>query len=120
MQILFYPVRWLKLHLTMVSITYQLPVMDWSKLRLPTPKTPRPQVGELSTLDYWKIVVASKLIKKSVAAMLQTAVYTYLSRSWEEHEKRLLIEATKEGLTPEEMFMRLVGEETGEKLGTKH
>jgi hypothetical protein len=105
------PMRWLLIRLTMISITYQLPVMDWSKIRLPAPKTPRPQVGELSTLDYWKMVVASKLIKKSLAATLQTAVYTYLSRTWEEHEKRLLIEASKEGLSPEEMFMRLVNDD---------
>lgn len=111
MQFLFYPVRWVKIHLTMVFITYQLPVMDWDKVHLPPPKTPRPQVGELGTLDYWKIVVASKLIKKSIAAILQTAVYTYLSRTWEEHEKRLIVEANRQGITPEEMFMKLVEED---------
>lgn len=89
--------------------------MDWNKLKLPAPKNPRPQVGELGTLDYWKLVVVSKLIKKSLAAILQTAVYTYISRTWDEHEKRLIVEATKEGLTPEDMFMRLVNEEMGEK-----
>jgi hypothetical protein len=87
--------------------------MDWSKIKLPTPKNPRPQVGELGDLDYWKLVIASKLIKKSIAAMLQTAVYTYLSRTWEEHEKRLVIEANKAGVAPEDMFMQLVADEQG-------
>lgn len=86
--------------------------MDWSKIKLPSPKNPRPQVGELSDLDYWKLVVASKLLRKSIAAMLQTAIYTYLSRNWEEHEKRLQIEANKEGLTPEEMFVKLAGDDS--------
>jgi len=81
--------------------------VNWSKVVLPKPKNARPQVGELSDLDYWKLVVASKLVKKSLAAMLQTAVYTYCSRNWEEHEKRLILEANKEGITPEEMFVKL-------------
>lgn len=90
--------------------------MDWSKVRLPNPKNARPQVGELGDLDYWKLVVASKLVKKSMAAMLQTAVYTYLTRAWEQHEARLTIEANREGISPEEMFQRLVNEE-GERQG---
>ena len=85
--------------------------MDWTKVNLPTPKNPRPQVGELGDLDYWKLVVASKLVRKSIAAMLQTAVYTYLSRNWEEHEKRLQVEANKEGITPEEMFTKLASQQ---------
>lgn len=85
--------------------------MDWSQVKVPNPKNARPQTGELGTLDYWKLVVASKLIKKSLAAMLQTAVYTYLSRNWDEHEKRLQIEANKAGISPEEMFMRMIDEE---------
>jgi hypothetical protein len=89
--------------------------MDWTKLNLPDPRNSRPQVGEIGRLDYWKLVVAGKLIKKSLASMLQTAVYTYLSQNWEEHEKRLTVEATRAGVTPEEMFTRMVNEDTGEK-----
>lgn len=81
--------------------------MDWEKVTLPTPKNARPQTGELGTLDYWKLVVASKLVKKSMAAMLQTAAYTYLARNWDEHEKRLIVEAQSKGKTPEEYFMEL-------------
>jgi hypothetical protein len=86
--------------------------MDWNKVTLPSPKNPRPQVGELSDLDYWKLVVASKLIRKSIAAMLQTAVLTYLARNWEEHEKRLTVEANKEGITSEEMFVKIAQEDS--------
>lgn len=85
--------------------------MDWTKVKLPTPKNSRPQVGELGTLDYWKLVVASKLIKKSLAAILQTAAYTYLSRNWEEHERRLMVEAQSQGKSPEQLFMELIEEE---------
>ncbi|MBW4523413.1 MAG: hypothetical protein KME16_27555 [Scytolyngbya sp. HA4215-MV1] len=97
--------------LSQIAENENFPDMDWSKVDLPAPKNPRPQCGELGDLDYWKMVVASKLIKKSIAAMIQTAVYTYLSRNWEEHEKRLQIEATREGVTPEEMFMKLSSED---------
>jgi hypothetical protein len=85
--------------------------MDWEKVKIPQPKNPRPQSGEIGTLDYWKLVVASKLIKKSLASCIQTAVYTYLQRNWEEHEKRLNIEARSQGVTPEELFMKFVSEE---------
>jgi hypothetical protein len=93
------------------DIDFEYAPMDWSKVTLPSPKNPRPQVGELSDLDYWKLLVASKLVRKSIAAMLQTATYTYLSRNWEEHEKRLTIEANKQGISPEEMFVRLASQD---------
>jgi hypothetical protein len=100
---------------TILSMTSDIPTqdtdMDWEKIELPDIKPTRFQCGELATLDHWKLVVASKLIKKSVASMIQTAVYTYLQRNWEEHEKRLIVEATRAGITPEEMFTRLI---TGE------
>ncbi len=92
----------------MDCIVDESPVMDWSKVELPEVKPTRFQCGELSRLDHWKMVVASKLLKKSIASMIQTAVYTYLSRNWEEHEKRLMAEATAQGTTPEEMFQKLI------------
>lgn len=86
--------------------------MDWEKISVPDPKNARPQVGELGSLDYWKLIVATKLIKKSLAATLQTAVYTYLSRNWPEHEKRLVVMANQQGITPEDLFMSMVEEES--------
>lgn len=85
--------------------------MDWSKVTISTPRNPRPQVGELGLLDYWKLVVASKLLRKSIAAVLQTAVYTYVGRTWEDHEQRLIVEAQARGITPEELFMALTQED---------
>lgn len=85
--------------------------MDWKSMDLPKPRNPRPQVGELGLYDYWRLVVASKLIKKSIAAILQTAVISYLEHNWEKHETRLTLEANEQGLTPEEMFMRYVNED---------
>lgn len=84
--------------------------MDWSKVKLPKPKNPRPQVGELSDLDYWRLAVAAKLMKKSIASSLQTAVTTYVRRNWDEHEALLQIEAAQQGITAEEMFVRLAEE----------
>ncbi|PSN12325.1 hypothetical protein C7271_23660 [filamentous cyanobacterium CCP5] len=85
--------------------------MDWKSMELPKPKNPRPQVGELGLYDYWRLVVASKLVKKSVAAILQTAVITYLERNWEKHETRLTLEANEQGISPEEMFLRYVNDD---------
>lgn len=88
--------------------------MDWSKIKVPEPTrgVTRPTSGALSTLDAFKLVVISKLINKSVAAIIQTAILTYLNRNWEDHETRLLVEANRLGLTPEELFNRLAqGEE---------
>jgi len=96
---------------TIDSITDESPEMDWSKINLPEKKPLRFQCGELSTLDHWKLTVASRLLKKSAASMIQTAIYTYLSRNWEEHENRLIVEANRLGITPEEMFVRLTEED---------
>ena len=97
---------------TIDSITDESPEMDWSKINLPEKKPLRFQCGELSTLDHWKLSIASRLLKKSVASMIQTAVYIYLSTSWEEHENRLIVEANRLGITPEEMFVRLTEEDS--------
>lgn len=86
--------------------------MDWKSMELPKPRNPRPQVGELSLYDYWRLVVSAKLVKKSIAAILQTAVITYLERNWEKHETRLTLEANEKGISPEEMFMQYVGEDS--------
>jgi hypothetical protein len=86
--------------------------MDWTKVQLPKTKTPkRFQSGELADLDHWKLIVAAKLLRKSVAATIQTAVYTYLQRNWAEHEARLEVEAQTRGMTPEELFMELTNGE---------
>jgi len=81
--------------------------MDWESLDLPKAKNSRPRCGDLALYDYWRLHVASKLIKKSLAQTLQTAALTYLGRNWPEHEKRLAIEARQQGKTPEALFLEL-------------
>jgi len=85
--------------------------MEIEKLIPKDIKSTRLQSSEVATLDYCKLVVASKLLKKSVAAVLQTALYTYLAKNWEEHEKRLVAEATRLGVEPEELFVLLLTQE---------
>jgi len=87
--------------------------MDYSKIDIPKYdlNQTKPRIGALSQLDAAKIRVASRLINKSIASVLQTAVLTYLSRTWEEHEKRLTVEAKQQGKTPEELFNELSREE---------
>ncbi|HEY9737567.1 MAG TPA: hypothetical protein V6D06_14835 [Trichocoleus sp.] len=82
---------------------------DWSKVTLPKPSRTqaRPPVGELSDLDWAKLFVASKLIHKSVASVLQTAVVTYLNRNWGNHLERLHIIANREKISIEEAFEKI-------------
>lgn len=87
--------------------------MDWSKVQLPKPKDTKIQVLKLSNLDYYKLLVICELLPKSQSQVGQTAIYTYLQRTWQEHEQRLIFDAAQEGITPEEMFERLVRKAIG-------
>ncbi|MBD2261397.1 hypothetical protein [Pseudanabaena sp. FACHB-2040] len=86
---------------------------DWSKVTLPRPSKAqsRPSIGELSDLDWAKLMVVSKLIHKSIASVLQTAVITYLNRNWHNHLERLHIVANRENISIEEAFEKIVKEE---------
>ena len=85
--------------------------MDWDKVEISkdqfSERQRKPATGQLATLDYAKLLVISKLIGKPINAIIQTAIYTYLSRNWAEHETRLAVEARSKGLTPEEYFNQL-------------
>ena len=87
-----------------------LPDCDWSKVSIPKPSRTqsRPQSGELSDLDWAKLVVSTALIHKSQAAVLQTAVLTYLDRNWPKHLERLHVLAQGEGISIEEAFEKIV------------
>lgn len=89
--------------------------LDFSKIDIPESKTPRLYSSPLSQLDYAKILVISKLIKKSQSAIAQTAILTYLNRNWEKHLKRLCVEAKQKGITPEEYFEELLKSDSKEK-----
>ena len=88
-------------------------MLDWSKVRFPEqPKTKRYQIGELSTLDNAKILVHSVLVKRSVAEVLKTAAYTFLARHWEKSmEVRLVAEASRLNMEPEELFSKILNGE---------
>lgn len=90
--------------------------MDWENVKLPKEKRPkRLTCGELADLDHWKLIAASKILRKSVASTTQTAIYTYLGKNWADHEARIKAEALALGISPEEMFERLInGDEDGD------
>jgi hypothetical protein len=85
--------------------------MDWEKIDLPDPKERSPKSGKLSNLDYYKLLVASRIIRKSIMATIQTAILTYLGRNWSDHEDRLKLEAKQRGMTPEQLFEAIAKDE---------
>lgn len=85
--------------------------VKWSEVDLEGFTAKRLSIGELSTYDQARLVVSSRLMKKSLAQTIQTALLTYLNRNTEEHYNRLVIEAKLNGLTPEEMFSKILKED---------
>jgi hypothetical protein len=83
--------------------------MDWNEVGLdePTRSQTRPVCGALSTLDAAKLIVIARLQQRSVAAIIQEAVLTYLKETWEANEDRLIVEANRQDKTPEELFVEL-------------
>ena len=85
--------------------------IDWGKLKLPKLTSTRLQATEIADLDYHKIKLASKVLKKSMSSILQTAVYTYLGKNWKEHEDRLIIKAVELNMSIEELAEKLLNDE---------
>lgn len=83
--------------------------MDWEQIEVTeySDRQRKPLSGQLALLDYAKLMVISKLIGKPLANIIQTAIYTYIQRTWSEHEVRLTVEARSKGLSPEEYFNQL-------------
>ena len=81
-----------------------------AKINLPEIKSTKIQIQKLGKLDYAKLLVACALIEKSVSQTGQTAIYTYLSRNWPQHEERLQVEANSRGISLEEAFIELLNE----------
>lgn len=83
---------------------------DYSRMKLPKPTRAqsRPSVGELSDLDVAKLVVGAALKNKSQASVLQTAVLTYINRTWPNDLERLHIVANREGITIEMAFIKIL------------
>lgn len=83
--------------------------MECKKLRLVKVDNKRgqPRTSALSDLDYWKLFVAARLQKRSVASMVREAIVLYLFVFWSDFEQRLEVEATRNAIEVEEMFERL-------------
>jgi hypothetical protein len=86
-----------------------LPDCDYSEIVLPKPTKAqsRPSVGELSDLDVAWVAVAAALLHKSQAAILQTAVITYLAKNRQAHLARLHVIANRENISIEEAFIKI-------------
>ena len=82
--------------------------MEWDKVKLPPIEDTKIQIQKLAKLDYAKVLVICELTGKSLSQVGQTALYTFLQRTWAQHEERLILEATQEGVNPEEKFIQLV------------
>lgn len=89
--------------------------MDWSKVELPEFKNTRLTIQRFGKLDYAKLLVIARLIEKSQSQIGQKSLYTYLQRTWPEHEARLTVEANSRGLSLEECFVAMVHEALGDE-----
>ncbi|PZO13146.1 MAG: hypothetical protein DCF25_16485 [Leptolyngbya foveolarum] len=81
--------------------------LDWSQIKLPIEARKVNQSGTLSAIDFARLSVSAKLLGKGLAAVMQTAVVTYLRRNREEHLKMLEFIAAREGISREETFMQI-------------
>jgi hypothetical protein len=83
---------------------------DYSEIKLPRPSRAKsmPSVGKLSDLDVAWVAVASALLHKSQAQVLQTAVITYLAKNRQSHLARLHVIANREGISIEDAFVGIV------------
>lgn len=86
--------------------------IDWGRVNLPDAKGRKiNQSGWLSAKDYVWLTVTAKLLKKTVAQVLVTAVLTYLRRNFSEHLQILDFIANQKGISREEAIERIYGDE---------
>ncbi|GET44610.1 hypothetical protein [Microseira wollei] len=88
--------------------------LDYTKIQLPNFPNTRIQTAPLSTLDYAKFKVGCKLKNRSIGGNGQQAMTDHILRWWYEDEQRLIVEANRLGITPEELFNQLVKEDGNE------
>jgi hypothetical protein len=88
--------------------------LDYSKISIPNYGNTRIQTAPLNPLDYAKFKVGTKLKRRSLSANGQQAMTAYTLRWWPDDEQRLVVEAASLGITPEELFNRLAGEDGDE------
>lgn len=86
--------------------------IDWGRVNIPEAKARKiNQSGWLSAKDYVWLAVVGKLLKKTVAQVLQTAVLTYLRRNTVEHLQVLDFIANREGISREEAIEKIYRDE---------
>lgn len=85
--------------------------LDYGKISIPIYSNTRIQTAPLNPLDYAKFKVGTKLKRRSLSGNGQQAMTAYTLRWWAEDEQRLIVEANSLGITPEELFNRLAGED---------
>lgn len=88
--------------------------LDYSRLQLPEYQNTRVNSAPLSPLDFAKFKVGCKLKRRSMSGNAQQALTAYVLRWWADDEQRLLVEANRLGITPEELFNRLAADEVDE------
>ena len=81
--------------------------LDWSGIDLPQGNGRIPQSGLINGKDLVQFRVICKLLGKTGAQVVQTAVITYLRRNWKEHLKMLDFVAAREGLSREEALKQI-------------
>jgi hypothetical protein len=81
--------------------------MNWSEVDVSKVKTAF-KTADISVLDAAKLRVMSTLLKKTLS--VQTALYVYVSRNWDEALQRLEVEAKLLGTSPEALFNSIVND----------
>lgn len=84
--------------------------LDYSKVQLPDYPNTRINSSPLSPLDFAKFKVGCKLKRRSLSGNSQQALTAYTLRWWADDEQRLLVEANRLGISPEELFNRLASD----------
>ncbi|MGI8935410.1 MAG: hypothetical protein ACR2FS_15185 [Phormidesmis sp.] len=85
----------------------QVETVDWSKVKIDVNSRRISQSGTISGRDYAMLRVASLLMSKGVAHVVQTAIIVYLRRNARVHLEMLDFVASNHGLSREEAFQQI-------------
>lgn len=88
--------------------------LNYLEIKIPNYKVTRINSAPLSSLDFARFKVGCKLKRRSLSSNAQSALTMYILRCWEEDEKRLIVEANRLEITPEELFNRLANDDIEE------
>ena len=83
--------------------------MSWVEVDVSKVKTAF-KTADIGALDAAKLRVMASLLKKTLSATVQTAIYTYIARNWEESLQRLEVESKLLGISPETLFNTIVND----------